>query len=217
MTFPNAAKGVKRIYTAMLLSLIAGAGSVIVALIALVTIAFANADDNTAAAAAGGGMLAILALGIAVLSIVVYILTLTGVYSAAKDDGSFKAALYVILIGIIISFVGMLLKDISLIYFLTQFAVEIANLLSAVYIINGIRNISRKLNNNEMTFAGGNVLKLIVVLYALSAVSTVLGSVFYGKDGTVLSSVFTMIAAALHIVKDIFLLLYLKRANQMLN
>ena len=217
MIFPNAATGVKKIYTAQLLSLAAGAFGVISALIAVFTIAAGSAQQSKEAVAAGLGMAGIVAIGVAVLAVVVYVLMLTGVFNASKDDGSFKAALYVILIGLVISVVGMIFSSVGIIKGLTQIAVEIANLLATVYIIMGVRNLSRKLKNVGMETTGSGMLRLTVVLYALSLIAIVLSLLLRGSEGTVASSVCSMVAAALHIVKDIFLLLYFKKASQMLN
>lgn len=99
MRFPNAAAGVKKIFTAEILALIGAIATVIGTISALIAVA-AAANNSTGGTAVAGGASVIFLLGAGVLGIIAFIMNIIGINSAAKDEASFKTALICVIVGI---------------------------------------------------------------------------------------------------------------------
>ena len=93
MQFPNALQGVKKIYKAEILSLIAAACIIIAGLLAIV----AAAGESLGVVVIAG----IFGVASAVLLIIAFIMNIVGVKRASLDEPAFKTAFYVLIIGII--------------------------------------------------------------------------------------------------------------------
>nr|WP_316626779.1 hypothetical protein [uncultured Ruminococcus sp.] len=89
MTFPNGADGVKKIFTAEILGLIASVCFFITAILTITTVAAAvgasgGSDAAAVGAVASGAGVVVLSLGGLVLSIISFILSLVGINKASR-------------------------------------------------------------------------------------------------------------------------------------
>ena len=163
MKFPNAAKGVKKIFNAEIISLIAalvGGAGIILGLIGA-----SNETDESAGTTllAVSGILLIIS-GIALL--VAGIINIVGYIQAAKDEEGIKRAVLCTVFSCAFAFaaffenqtgflggLGTVLSTIS----------TVLNMLVALFMIGGLMNLSAKCNRHDMVKRGHSILTTIVV------------------------------------------------------
>lgn len=164
MKFPNAAKGIKKLFTAEVLYLIS------VILIGLGTI-FALVSQSKEGFSAV--ILSSVAVG-GVIAIVALVLQIVGVIQASKDEASFKGVIYVTLFGIAVSVVASLLsalfRDNAFLPSISNLVSSIVSVISTVLIILGICNLMNQIGKQDLVVKGGKVLRIIVWLAILSLI-----------------------------------------------
>ena len=164
MKFPNAAKGIKKLFTAEVLYLIS------VILIGLGTI-FALVSQSKEGFSAV--ILSSVAVG-GVIAIVALVLQIVGVIQASKDEASFKGVIYVTLFGIAVSVVASLLsalfRDNAILPSISNLVSSIVSVISTVLIILGICNLMNQIGKQDLVVKGGKVLRIIVWLAILSLI-----------------------------------------------
>ena len=215
MRFPNAAKGVKKIFTAEILALIAAIVSVIAIIMAVVTLAGAEADSDAVTLGAGLGM-AVFIIGASVLFIIAFIMQIVGVSNASLDEDSFKTAMICLLIGIGASIVGGIFSSNATVQSITQLVTRLMGLFVTIFIISGIIKLADKLNDGVVSTKGSNLLKLITVIYALALIADLIVLILGGYTASVVAGVIAIVAMILDIVKYIMYLSYLAKAKKML-
>ena len=164
MKFPNAAKGIKKLFTAEVLYLIS------VILIGLGTI-FALVSQSSEGLAVV--ILSSVAVG-GVIAIVALVLQIVGVIQASKDEASFKGVIYVTLFGIAVSVVASLLsalfRDNAILPSISNLVSSIVSVISTVLIILGICNLMNQIGKQDLVVKGGKILRIVVWLAILSLI-----------------------------------------------
>lgn len=164
MKFPNAAKGIKKLFTAEVLYLIS------VILIGLGTI-FALVSQSSEGLAVV--ILSSVAVG-GVIAIVALLMQIVGVIQASKDEASFKGVIYVTLFGIAVSLVASLLsalfRDNAFLPSISNLVSSIVSVISTVLIILGICNLMNQIGKQDLVVKGGKVLRSVVWLAILSLI-----------------------------------------------
>lgn len=220
MKFPHAAKGVSKIFSAEILSLIA----VIICGIATVVLSIVLSSgeaDNTSHEPF------FIALGIvmiiaAILLLVGGIINIIGYFQAAMDEDGFKKAIYCTILGIIFSVIASVLvgKTGFLGWLCTTLNVlsEVMQLLVIFFSIGGLMNLSAKCHRQDMVADGSFLLKLVGWICILYAVILILTRVFRENAfNKTLVIIFTTIAMILAVIQYILYLSYLSRAKIMLS
>lgn len=169
MKFPNAAKGVKKIFNAEIILLIAaligGAGLVL----GLIGASNETGESNGTILLAVSGALLIVS-GIALL--VAGIINIVGFIQAAKDEEGIKRAVLCTVFSALFAFVaaffenktgflgglGTVLSSIS----------TVLNMLVALFMIGGLMNLSAKCNRPDMVKKGHDILITIIVSYIIT-------------------------------------------------
>ena len=162
MKFPNALKGLKKIYASEILTLLAGILSGVFSYLG--NGAGANIEDSKMA------LLAVLFLCFGILTLVAYILNFIGTAQAGKDESSFKSALLWILIGIALTAAALILGEDHYLYRYLSNGTRMTDILMTIYIIQGVICLANKLGNEEQAQRGKRVQNMIVFIYALSFV-----------------------------------------------
>lgn len=211
MKFNNAYEGVKKIFTAEILALIAAAATLITVLAAIGTIG----ASSVGGAVAGLGFTAIFAIAAAIIAVIGFIMQIIGVNKASLDETSFKIALYLIIGGIIVSLIGGFINN-GTVKSIFNILGDVINLAITIYIIQGIKNLAAKLNNNEMIAKGDNLFKIILAIYVIMIIARIITLISGGTTASVIAVVFAIIAGILSIIQYVFYLLYLKSAKEML-
>ena len=218
MKFPNALEGVKKIYKAEILELIAGILTLVGAILLVVGIAGTKAES---AGAALGGLLGggVVMLAVAVLGIIALIMSITGVKKAMPDEENFKTALYAMILGIVASVVIGFANSKSLESLGNAGTTlsSICSFLAQYYIITAIVNLAKRLNDKAMETKGLNTRKALMIVWFAKIILDVV-NIFVGKAEaiSVIASILTIIAAIIAIVAYIMYLNLLSKARVML-
>ena len=215
MRFPNAASGVKKIFTAQILGLIASVAMIIGLIFLIVTAAAADANAQGGAVAAGIGTIILLA-GAAVLVMIGSIMTLVGVIQASKDEGAFKTALIAIIISLVAAVIAAIFSSSGVVQSICQIIQNVMSLAATLFVINGVTNLAEKLNNTEVWSKGRNLLKVIVCIYALSLIASFISLIFGGIFVSMTAAILSLIAAILNVISYFLYLSLLNKGKKML-
>ena len=208
MTYPNAAKGISKIFTAQILSLIA---SVVTLIGALMGVGAVGAASQGAGDAAGG--LALGGMGIAfiaaILVIIGGILTLVGLWQAGKDEQRyFKMAFWMSIISLVISVIvsGLATSnpELSLICDVVQ---RVLSILVLVFTIYGIGSLAQTLGNDDLAKTGNKILVLIIIVMVIAIILQLVANVTF-------AGIAAIVATVLMIVSYIVYLVLLSRAKK---
>ena len=215
MKFPNAANGVKKLFTAQVLSLIAAIATIIGLALLIITAASAEANVEGGAIAAGLGTIVLMGAA-SVLILIAAIMSLVGLIQSAKDEGAFKTALILIISSLIAAVVGGIFYQNATVQSICQIVQNLMSIFVTVFVIKGITNIAAKIGNDEVAQQGKSLLTIIVVFYALSLIANILVLVFGGMFASVLGGVLAVVALVLNIIAYIVYLSLLSKGKNML-
>ena len=222
MKFPNAANGVKKIFTAEILSLISGICMFVMIVLLVVALAAAKAvsggaDGAAAGAVASGAGTLVFGIGSGVLAIIAFILNIVGITKASKDEESFKMALYALIGGIILSVIGSAFTNVNgYVSSIMQALQVVADLLVLLYVIQGVRYLALKLNRPDIDQKGQNLFKIIFCVLVLQFIARMVVVIFGGQAASVTAAVIALIAVVLSFVQYILYLAFLAKAKKML-
>ena len=195
MKFENAAKGVKKIFSAQILSLIAGIFTAVATILIIPLAVSAKAESGAGLLASGFGIVALVTAA-AVLGIIAFIfhIIVASMVSAFTQTG--------------VPVLSSILDVIS----------KICSLCVTLFIIQGVINLAEKLNNDEIANKGRNLFKIITAMYVLMLIAYVLVAVFRANPVTAtIAIVMVVIAMILSVIQYILFLVYLSSAKKMLN
>lgn len=162
MTFPNAAKGISKIFTAEILSLIASVAFGIAYVLAIV---FASADNaqNEVGAIASGSAFLIMGVGAAVVAIISLIFQLVGVIQTARDEAFFRGVIYLTIISIVFSCIAQaFISSNTLVYNICNSISTVTDFIASLFVILGIGNMAAILGNTEVIEKCGSLFKVIL-------------------------------------------------------
>ena len=207
MQFPNALEGVKKIHKAEILDLIAGIVALIASVIAIVSMSAGGEDTGI------GGLLSagVLLIVVAVLSIIAFIMNITGLNKGKLDEVNFKNALYAVLVGIIASIVLGAAKEGSLLKDLGETVSSICRFLCTWYVCTAVISLADRMGDAEMSAKALKARKMLMTVWILSIVLEVI-SVLLGALGAsdVLNVVSAILGLVAIVVSIIAYILYLK-------
>ncbi len=212
MKFPNVADGVKKIYTAEILSLIASICGFVALVLGIFAIASAALADSFVGVLAGGIGAAVLGIAVLVLLLISFILGIVGVNRASKDEDEsgkhyFKLAFYMIIGAIVLSLVsGALSSNATVRAFIDAISSGI-QLATTCLIIYGIRDFAEKINDTELVAKAKNVITFLVASQVLAIITKALSDIL---KSTVTTAISIVLAVASLIFSIIYYVLYLK-------
>lgn len=218
MNFPNAANGVKKIFTSQVLDIVSAIIFVIMAITSIVTVL--SAVNENAGATVGFGLGSIvLALGGTVVAIVAAILMLVGVIKAGKDDQNFKTALAFIVLGIVAAVIGSCFQSSNVfVYNICSTISKIADLCTTCYIIMGVISLAEQLGETAVAEKGKSLFKVILAVYVISILGMACYTVFYFNSAfAVIGGVILCISYIVSIVAYFLFISLLLKAKKMLN
>ena len=213
--FPDAQDGIKKIRTADLLVLITAVISLVLGILSF--LAGKTAGDGTIdfTGIAGAGILGAIA---AILFFVAFILDLVGLSRASRDEKSFKNALVLTLLGIIVSVVaGAFSKNATLNGIFTTVS-DLINVAVFVMVVRGIMNLARRLSREDMQKKGGRLIKMMAAVYVIAVVVGLIGTLMQRNPTTLtIASILLLAGAVLEIIVFLSYFGYLGKAVKMLD
>jgi hypothetical protein len=215
MQFPNAYKGVKKIYLAELLMLaVAVLGiAIVVILVAGGMAADGNIDrlnltEEQAAIVAGLG------LAVSLLMIIGFILMLVGVINAKKDDSNFRIALYAILLGILFAVINALLsKQYPVIERWLSLATSICSLFSTYFILSGIGSLAERMGDAPVKALADKARNVLCFTFSASYILKLIQGFL---NNSTFSQIINLVGLVLEIVSYIYFLIVLAKGRKML-
>lgn len=226
--FPNAKSGVKKIFTSKMLEIIGYLMIIVSAVVAVILLAVIAKDVADAeslsslseliGANAGSFIPAIIIFCCAILVfIVAFILNITGLVKASKDDGAFKTALIAFFAGIIFSILSYAFSSNGMISSLMNVLDTVMDFIVFIYTVQGIRNLAVKLGDGEMDFKGNSIFRMVLIVIVLQFISEVIVMIFGGlQSALIIAFVFYIASQTFAIVQYIMFLSYLAKARKML-
>ncbi len=212
MKYPNALKGIKRIFLSELLSLFA-------ALTAIPVLFLTNNEENITEKEIDTTMVIIIILAAVLLlmRLIGYILNIIGIHKAAKDESVFGIALLFVILGIGSNIAADIFVNNKSVSAFLSGVHEISDILVTYYIIKGICSLSERLKNKKMVRRGkllfGTYIILVVLIVAMNLVSR-----FFGNSvGDTIEGILAAATGVLTIIQYIIYLGYLLKARKMLS
>ena len=215
MKFPNAAKGVKRIFTAEILKLIATVLMIIAIMAMIVTLAAAQIDSEGGTIAAGISTV-IFIIAATVIALIGGIMALVGIINASKDENSFKVALVAVIVSLCSAIVAGIFSNNATVMGICRIVQNLMSIITTVFVITGVSNLAVKVGNSEVAQQGKNLLKIIVAVYVLSLIANILALVFGGMFASITAGVIAVVALLLELVAYILYLSLLNKGKKML-
>lgn len=220
MRFPNALKGIKKIFTAEILMLICGLLGGIAGAFgqqASGQIAEHGAEGITATTAFGV-MIPLLASGL--IAIIASLIEFFGLKDASEDDEYFKKGYIYALIGLIVSIVIEILSFMkvggTMVTDLGKVVSNFVQIVVTLYVIYGIRSLSEKLGESAMAERGKKVFNVYAAAVILASVVELGMAVLQGSAKTVVVGILGAVMLVLTIVGYFMYLRYLSAAKKML-
>lgn len=161
MRFPNAAKGISKIFTGEILQLIALASGTLALILTFVFVGTAEANNAGGAVASGLGA-AVLAIASGVLGIIALILFIVGTVQTAKDEASFKMIIYLTIFNIIVAVIGSFFSGDSFLSALVSTIGNVISLIRSILVVLGIANLAAQLGNKEVMEKCGSIFRIIL-------------------------------------------------------
>ena len=218
MRYPNAAKGIKKIWIAEILSILAA-----LLIAALVILVSANHVDTSISgeeaaqvleAAKISGPIVVLGVGMMLLMLVSYFLNMAGIINASKDEAGFKRALWTLLASMAFGIVAAILENSN---------VKVANwlkipstlfeLVVMIYVLEGIASLAKNLGKKDI--ADMSTQCRTWMMCALILASAAEAFVAMGTEGSTLNTTSGVAAALLQIVAYVLYLRVLNKARKM--
>ena len=219
MRFPNAHNGVKKIFTAEILSLIGTIALIIAAILALaagtmISNGTADAEVNATVGMAAG--LALFGIAGSILMLVAFIMNLVGIISAKKDEESFNTALIFVIVGIAASLFSGIFSKNALVGDFTRIITNFAEMLVAYYVVQGIMNLAVRLQDTEMFERGNQVRMYLMIAYCVPILMHFISTILSMNTDSVLSEGLDRFASVGSLVVYVIYLGYLNKAKKML-
>lgn len=212
--YTNAYEGVKKIYKAEILALIA---AILMLMGSIFSATGLQAGEETASGNGlliGGGLIVIIA---AILSIIASILNIIGVNRAAEDETAFKNALIALLAGIAASIVVSAFSGNATISSIGKSVSNVTEIMASYFICTGIINLADRLNDSAVSASGKKVRSILMGIWTASAVLNIL-TILFGANETMQAviGITAIVAVIISIVAYFLYIRLLGKAKNML-
>ena len=218
MRYPNAAKGIKKIYLAEILGILA----LVLAIVMGIMVAGSHVDTSMGGeeaaqalqAANVGTPFVILGVAMMLLMLASYFMNLSGIINASKDDEGFNRALWTLLASIAFGVVAAILENSNaMVASWLKVPSTLFELVVTIYVLEGIGNLARNLGKNDIADLSRQCRTWMMCALVLSAAAEVF--VALGTTGSVLNTTSGIAAALLQIVAYVVYLRVLNKARLM--
>lgn len=210
MTYPNTYHSIKKLTAAQIFML---AGEVMTILVSILSIFILNIgisiDDTTYPAVIAMYGMTVLFLIVRIFSYIFYFI---GMRKASKDDANFRIAFYSIAITIILAVGSLFFAFNKEVFNIAELLTILTVMLSQIYILEGIRSLSKRLGHPEMDKTGAAIYAFIVTVFVIRTCVSILILIFSDNSSTVEVSIFEIIDSILSIGESVIFLVYFSKA-----
>ena len=214
MRFPNAYRGVKKIWLAEMLMLLAA----IVGIIIVIVMA-ANGTMVGEDIVINEGVktpIAVLGIVTAVIALVAFILNLIGLINANNDDSAFRIALLVTILGIVASAISAIWSNNETLNKWMDTALTICSMFASYYVLTGIANLAEKMSDAATKALALKSRTLVEGSFCATALFKLIISIFKIQNGSTISTILAVVALLLELVSYILYLRALSKGKKML-
>lgn len=215
MKFPNAAKGIKKIFNAEILNLIALIATSILLILSVVLASLTESDND---ATMGVLAISILVFGAVagVMGIIALILMIVGTIQTAKDEPSFKMIIYLAVLNIIVAIIAALFSGNQFVNNLANGFNSVVSFITSILVVIGVANLARQLLNTDLAEKCAKLLRVIIWVGMLSLMTRFF-SIFWGSKVALVIIIFLgVISIILSIIQYILYLSMLSKAKKIL-
>ena len=215
MKFPNTFKGIKKIWIAEMLMLLAAVLSIV-----LVFVIAGNSvviDDavvvNTEAVKTPT---AIIGIGAAVIILVAFLLNLIGIINCRKDDKNFINALFATLLGVVCGVVNAIWGESNpRLGSWMEFVMVMESCYASYYVLTGVSNMSEAYPDEATKKLVDKSRNWLLGSFSLSAGLKLIVDIFNIQDGTP-KTIMAIVAVLAEIISYIIYLMALNKSKKML-
>ena len=214
MRFPNAYRGVKKIWLAELLMLLAA----IVGIIIVIVMA-ANGTMVGEDIVINEGVktpIAVLGIVTAVIALVAFIMNLVGLINANNDDSAFRIALLVTILGVVASAISAIWSTNAGLVKWMDTLTTIFSMFASYYVLTGIANLAEKMSDAATKALALKSRTLVEGSFCATALFKLIISIFKIQDGSTISTILAVVALLLELVSYILYLRALSKGKKML-
>lgn len=218
MRSPNACKGLKKVFFAELITLIALVPNTVS--MVLFQVLPEEINENNVEMLPAEVLVTVLSLVSLVLMTVAYVLNLIGYFTASKDNESFKKAMLLSIAGLVLTVVSGIMENADGNPVLTNTfdsMEQILDLLITLTTISGIVTLAVTFGNLKMVNSGKALYKFLFAVYMPTLIAYVFVYMLRNtRSAMILAVTVTLISFALNAVYSLLYMRYLFRAMNML-
>jgi len=215
LKFPNAFSGIKKIWLAELLMLLAA----IIGIILIVVIATNSTlvgEEVIVNEEAVKTPASILGIATAVIALLAFILNLIGLISARKDDAAFMTALFVTILGIIAGAVSSIWNTNQGLVKWMDTLLTIFSMLASYYVLTGIANLAEQLSDSATKALALKSRTLVEGSFCATVIFKCIINIFRIQDGSTIYTILSIVALLLELLSYILYLRALSKGKKML-
>ena len=214
MRFPNAYRGVKKIWLAEMLMLLAAIVGIVIVIVAAMNGTMVGEDIVI-----NEGVktpIAVLGIVTAVILLIGFILNLVGLINANNDDSAFRIALLVTILGVVASAISAIWSNNETLNKWMDTAITICSMFASYYVLTGIANLAEKMSDAATKALALKSRTLVEGSFCATALFKLIISIFKIQDGSTISTILAVVALLLELVSYILYLRALSKGKKML-
>ena len=215
MKFPNTFKGIKKIWIAEMLMLVAAVLSIILLFVIAGNSTVVD-DVVTINKEAVKVPTAIFGIGAAVLILVAFLLNLIGIINCRKDDKNFINALIATLLGVVCGIVNAIWGEAKpRLGSWMEFVMVMESCYASYYVLTGVSNLSEAYPDEATKKLVDKSRNWLLGSFSLSAGLKLIVDIFNIQDGTP-KTIMAIVAVLAEIVSYVIYLMALNKSKKML-
>ena len=214
MRFPNAYRGVKKIWLAEMLMLLAAIVGIVIVIVAAMNGSMVGEDIVISEGVKTP--IAVLGIVTAVILLIGFILNLIGLINANNDDSAFRIALLVTILGVVASAISAIWSNNETLNKWMDTAITICSMFASYYVLTGIANLAEKMSDAATKALALKSRTLVEGSFCATALFKLIISIFKIQDGSTISTILAVVALLLELVSYILYLRALNKGKQML-
>ena len=214
MKYPNAFSGVKKIWLAEMLMLLAALLSIV--LIFMVALNSTMEGEELIISDGIAGTAGVITIFAALVALVAFILNLVGLIAARKDEAAFNSALIITLLGIAASAVSSIWSNSGRLVRIMDVVTTLCNLYASYYVLTGIANLAETYPDTVTKVLALKSRTLLIYTFCATAVFKCIITIFNVQNGTTFYTILGTVALILELVSYVLYLRALAHGKRML-
>ena len=214
MKFPNAYNGVKKIYLAevlLILAAILGIATIVVLAVNNVNIEAEELNlEGTPAT-----LTLVFSIGAALIALIAFLLNLFGVISARKDDDNFKMAMFFTFIGIVCSIISAAFNNNEGLKGWMEVGNNLSSLFASYFVLGGIASLAGKYPDNMTMNLALKARTKVMSAFSTTVILRLIVNVFNIQNETILH-VLSVIILLAQVVSYLLYMATLAKGKKML-